>query len=90
LSLQVPVLMFHGTDDVNVRFYQSQMMERALSAAGVRHELVTFDGLDHGLEDSTARANMLRRSDAFLRAAFAPGPPAPGSQGADGVESPQK
>ena len=48
------------------------MMDRALSAASVRHELVTFEGLDHELADSTARISMLRQSDAFLRTAFAP------------------
>jgi len=46
-------------------------MDRALTAAGVKHELVTFDGLDHQLDDSVVRAELLRRSDAFLRAAFA-------------------
>ena len=69
--IKVPVLLFHGTDDINVRIYQSQMMDRALTAAGVKHELVTFDGLDHQLDDSVVRAELLRRSDAFLRAAFA-------------------
>jgi len=71
--IKVPVLMFHGTEDINVRIYQSQMMDRALSAAGVKHELITFDGLDHQLDDSVARAELLRRSDAFLRAAFVAG-----------------
>jgi dipeptidyl aminopeptidase/acylaminoacyl peptidase len=71
-KIKVPVLMFHGTEDINVRIYQSQMMDRALTAAGVKHELVTFDGLDHQLDDSVARTEMLRRSDAFLRTAFTP------------------
>jgi dipeptidyl aminopeptidase/acylaminoacyl peptidase len=67
----VPVLRFQGTDDINVRIYQSQMMDRALTAAGVKHELVTFARRDHQLDDSVVRAELLRRSDAFLRAAFA-------------------
>jgi len=69
--IKVPVLMFHGTDDINVRIYQSQMMDRALAATGAKHELITYAGLDHQLDDSTARTELLRRSDAFLRAAFA-------------------
>ena len=73
--IKVPVLLFHGSEDINVRIYQSQMMDRALAAAGVKHELVTFEGLDHQLDDSATRAELLRRSDAFLRAAFAPGAP---------------
>jgi dipeptidyl aminopeptidase/acylaminoacyl peptidase len=68
--IKVPVLLFHGTEDVNVRILQSQVMDRALAAAGVKHELVTFDGLDHQLEDSAVRSTLLSRSDAFMRAAF--------------------
>jgi dipeptidyl aminopeptidase/acylaminoacyl peptidase len=48
-------------------------MDRALTAAGVAHELVTFEGLDHQLDDSAARTELLRRSDAFLHSAFAQG-----------------
>ncbi|MBV8146787.1 MAG: S9 family peptidase [Gammaproteobacteria bacterium] len=88
--IRVPVLMFHGTDDINVRFYQAQMMDKALTAAGVKHELVTFEGLDHGLDDSTARTTMLRRSDAFLRAAFLQGASAARTPDSGGVESTQK
>jgi hypothetical protein len=36
----------------------------------VQHELVTWPDLDHHLEDSAARPEMLRRSDAFLRRAM--------------------
>jgi dipeptidyl aminopeptidase/acylaminoacyl peptidase len=38
-----------------------------LAAAGVPHELITWPDLDHQLEDSAVRAEMLRKSDAFLR-----------------------
>ena len=65
--IKVPVLMFQGTNDVNVSYAQSQLMDKNLAAAGVPHELVTFEHLDHYLEDSTARTEMLRKSDAFLR-----------------------
>ena len=71
-KIKVPVLLFHGTEDINTRVNQSQLMDQALSAAGVKHELVTFDGLDHQLEDSAARTQVLRRSDTFLQQAFAP------------------
>ena len=66
-KIRVPVLIFHGADDINVHYAQSQMMDQSLSAANVKHELVTFDHLDHYLEDSTVRAEMLRKSEAFLR-----------------------
>jgi len=68
--IQVPVLLFHGTLDSNVLVEQSRRMDARLKSAGVPHELVIFDGLDHYLEDSAARTEMLRRSDAFLRNAF--------------------
>jgi hypothetical protein len=42
-------------------------MDASLESAHVSHELVTWDDLDHYLEDSAARAAMLRKSDAFLR-----------------------
>jgi dipeptidyl aminopeptidase/acylaminoacyl peptidase len=45
-------------------------MNDRLASAGVSHELVTWPGLDHQLEDSSARAEMLRKSDAFLRHAM--------------------
>ncbi len=45
-------------------------MAARLKAAGDSCELVTWDDLDHQLEDSAARTQMLRQSDAFLRRAF--------------------
>jgi hypothetical protein len=45
-------------------------MAERLKAAGGRCELVTWDDLDHYLDDSGARTLMLRRSEAFLRQGF--------------------
>ena len=69
-KVKVPVLLFHGTHDINVNYAQSRLMDKALTAAGVRHEFVTFKDLDHQLDDSAARTEMLRKSDAFLRQAL--------------------
>lgn len=69
-KIKVPVLMFHGALDRNVSIAQSRLMAARLAAVGVRNELVTWDNLDHQLEDSAARAEMLRKSDSFLRAAI--------------------
>ena len=66
-KIKVPVLLFHGEMDRNVLIRQSKEMADRLGAAGVPHELVTWPDLDHQLEDSAARAEMLRQSDAFLR-----------------------
>jgi acetyl esterase/lipase len=69
-KIKVPVLLFHGTSDSNVSIEQSKRMAAHLKAAGGKCDLVTWDDLDHQLEDSTVRTQMLRQSDAFLRAAF--------------------
>lgn len=70
-KITAPVMMFHGTLDLNVRYRASKLMEDALTAAGRKPELITYEKLDHFLEDSAAREDMLKRSDAFLKAAFA-------------------
>lgn len=66
-SMAAPVLMFHGDLDTNVGIKQSRMMEAKLRDAGKPVTLVTYAGLDHQLDDATARADLLRRSDEFLR-----------------------
>jgi dipeptidyl aminopeptidase/acylaminoacyl peptidase len=68
--LQAPVLIFHGDRDLNVPIQQSRMMADRLKDAGKKVELIVYPNLDHQLADSQARADMLRRSDAFFRAAF--------------------
>ena len=65
--IKVPVLLFHGARDRNVAIGESRLMDARLSAAKVPHQLVTWDKLDHYLEDGAARTEMLRKSDAFLR-----------------------
>jgi dipeptidyl aminopeptidase/acylaminoacyl peptidase len=70
-KIKVPVLLFHGEMDRNVPIRQSKEMADHLAAAGVPHELVTWPDLDHQLEDSAVRAEMLRKSDAFLRKTMA-------------------
>jgi dipeptidyl aminopeptidase/acylaminoacyl peptidase len=71
-KIKVPVLLFHGEMDRNVPIRQSREMSDRLASAGVPHELVTWPDLDHQLEDSAARAEMLRKSDAFLRRTMGP------------------
>jgi acetyl esterase/lipase len=70
-KIKVPVLLFHGAYDGNVSIEQSKRMASRLSAAGVKNELVTWDKLDHQLDDAAAREKMLRKSDEWLRQAFA-------------------
>jgi dipeptidyl aminopeptidase/acylaminoacyl peptidase len=70
-KIKVPVLLFHGANDGNVSIEQSKRMASRLIAAGVKCELVTWDKLDHQLDDAAAREKMLRKSDEWLRQAFA-------------------
>ncbi|HJX22222.1 MAG TPA: prolyl oligopeptidase family serine peptidase, partial [Steroidobacteraceae bacterium] len=65
--IKVPVILFHGGFDESVRIEQSKLMAARLAAAGAKCELITWDNLDHELDDSSARAQMLRKSDEFLR-----------------------
>jgi dipeptidyl aminopeptidase/acylaminoacyl peptidase len=62
-----PALLFHGDLDTNVSIKQSRLMESKLRGAGKPVRLVVYPGLDHQLNDSAARADMLRQSDVFLR-----------------------
>jgi hypothetical protein len=45
-------------------------MAARLNATGNKCELITWEKLDHQLDDSEARAQMLQSSDAFLRKAL--------------------
>lgn len=65
-EITVPVLLIHGTLDNNVRIAHSQKMDAALKAAGKQSELLTFAGLDHQLDNSTARTEMLTRIGELL------------------------
>lgn len=69
-KIKAPVLMFHGDRDLNVGIGESRLMASKLRGAGKSVELVEFKGLDHQLEDNGARAQMLDKSDAFLRTAL--------------------
>jgi dipeptidyl aminopeptidase/acylaminoacyl peptidase len=60
------VLLFHGAYDRNVSIEESKVMASRLTAAGKSCKLVTWDDLDHRLEDSSARAQLLRASSDFL------------------------
>jgi dipeptidyl aminopeptidase/acylaminoacyl peptidase len=65
---QAPVLMFQGDQDVNVDVAEARAMDKALRVAGKRSELIIFKGLDHQLDDSDVRTQMLAKADDFLRA----------------------
>lgn len=65
-TIQAPVLLVHGDLDVNVGVQQSRKMDSALKSAGKSSELLEFKGLDHQLDDSDARAQMLTKIGGLL------------------------
>lgn len=65
-EIKVPVLMFHGDQDANVGIAHSEKMVAALKRAGVKAELVKYKGLEHQLDDTEARVQMLTRISEFL------------------------
>lgn len=64
-----PVLLFHADHDLNVDIAQSRAMASALRSANKKVELIEYQGLDHHIDDSKAREDLLTRSAAFLKAA---------------------
>ena len=58
-QIKVPVLLVHGDMDVNVRVTESEKMQAALAAAGTPVSFLRYKGLDHQLDDSVARTEML-------------------------------
>lgn len=67
-KIAAPVLLVHGERDFNVGVRQSRKMAEALKSAGKKSDYVEYPGLEHSLVDSTARAQMLEKIDAFLGA----------------------
>ena len=65
-EIKAPVLLFHGDVDGNVDVEHSIKMVAALRNGGDQAELVRFPGLDHQLDDSDARAQMLIRIGELL------------------------
>jgi dipeptidyl aminopeptidase/acylaminoacyl peptidase len=69
-AIKAPVLLVHGTLDANVSIDHSRRMLDALKAQGTSAELLTFKDLDHQLNGSDARIEMLKRIGAQLEQAF--------------------
>jgi len=65
-SIAAPVLLVHGTTDVNVPVRHSDKMADALKSAGKQVEYLRYPGLDHQLPDATARTEMLTKAAELL------------------------
>ena len=69
-NIQVPVLLFHGDLDINVDVGHSERMTSALKKAGKNVQYTRYPDLDHALDDSNARADMLMKIGTALQAAI--------------------
>ena len=65
-DIHAPVLMVHGTLDGNVDYNHSKRMLAALNRAGRGADLLTFESLDHQLDDWSARTQMLTKIGELL------------------------
>jgi dipeptidyl aminopeptidase/acylaminoacyl peptidase len=65
-AIKVPVLLVHGDMDLNVHVAESERMAAALQQAGAQVEFLRYKSLDHQLEDSAARIEMLTKIGQLL------------------------
>ena len=65
-----PVLLVHGTVDLNTGVAQSKLMKSRLEGSGKAVDYLEFGGLDHYLEHGRARGIMLNRIGQFLEASL--------------------
>ena len=65
-AISVPVLLVHGDRDTNVDIEESDKMNGALKGAGKTVEYLRYPGLDHQLEDSVVRTQMLTKFGELL------------------------
>ena len=68
-AIKVPVLLVHGDMDSNVSSLHSVRMAEALRKNGTTVDLLRYKDLDHQLDDSNARTEMLTRIGTFLESA---------------------
>jgi dipeptidyl aminopeptidase/acylaminoacyl peptidase len=66
-QVRCPVLLMHGEGDVTVPIEQSELMDKALRAAGKPVEFIRFPGEDHYFVLADTRIRMLKETEAFLK-----------------------
>jgi len=65
-ELTLPVLLFHGDRDLNVPIRHSERLQDVLTRAHRPAELVTYEGVEHGIRHNDYRIDMLTRIGEFL------------------------
>jgi len=67
-EIRVPVLLFHGDEDVNVPIDHSQKMAKALKRAKKSVEYIEYEDAEHSILRNGYRVDMLDRIGSFLDA----------------------
>jgi dipeptidyl aminopeptidase/acylaminoacyl peptidase len=67
-EIRVPVLLFHGDEDVNVAVDHSKKMAKALERAKKSVEYIEYEDVEHSIRRNGYRVDMLDRIGSFLDA----------------------
>jgi carboxymethylenebutenolidase len=66
-EMEAPILALQAGDDQNITAEHNAAFEQALAAAGVEHELVTYDGAPHSFFDRKQEEHADASEDAWRR-----------------------
>jgi dipeptidyl aminopeptidase/acylaminoacyl peptidase len=74
-GINVPVLMIHGAEDFTVEPDQSEMMAKAMTAAGKPYKMLIIPGTDHYFQTPGPQRQLFSSISDFLKQYLAPLPP---------------
>jgi dipeptidyl aminopeptidase/acylaminoacyl peptidase len=65
-EIKIPVLLVHGTADINVKVEHSREMDKALARDNKSHELIIIKDGDHSLSKPAMRLTLYKALERFL------------------------
>ncbi len=65
-EIRVPVLLFHGDEDINVRVHHSRKMAKALKRAKKPVDYIEYADVEHSIHRNGYRIDMLDKIGSFL------------------------
>ncbi len=65
--MKAPILALQAGDDQNITAEQNAAFDEALTAAGVEHEVVTYEGAPHSFFDRKQEEFAAASDDAWAR-----------------------
>ncbi len=66
-QMRAPILALQAGDDANITAEDNAALDRALTAAGVTHEVITYDGAPHSFFDRRQSEHQAASDDAWSR-----------------------